>query len=40
MDMDVSYLPKEEEEFCEVGLGLLQLLDVLLIYTVDDILLS
>ena len=33
--MDVSYLPKEEE-CCGVGLGLLLLVDVLLIDTVDD----
>ena len=29
-------LPKEEEECCGVGLGLLLLVDVLLIDTVDD----
>ena len=37
MALGVSYLPKEEEEECYgVGLGLLLLVDVLLIDTVDD----
>ena len=34
--MGVSYLPKEEEECYGVGLGLVLLVDVLLIDTVDD----
>ena len=37
MALGVSYLPKEEGEECYgVGLGLLLLVDVLLIDTVDD----
>ena len=34
--LGVRYLPKEEEECCGVVLGLLLLVDVLLIDTVDD----